>query len=127
MAADKLAQDQLVQKAQADVIAAQTAQRAAEARVDQETQKREQVDAVSRDSLVGGLHNLEAAVRTRLLSAAVDHPAQIQGAEPGAARDPRLSDLLARFDASFDRLISACQREYELRAGILSLEPQVNP
>lgn len=125
MAAEKLAQDQVVQQAQADVITAQAARRAAEDRADQETQKREQADTSSRDTVVGSVRSLETAVRARLLPAAVGSPGSVQGAQSGAAGDPRLPELTARLNASFDRLIGACYHEYEDRAAILSLEPKV--
>lgn len=126
-AAEKAAQADLLAEAQRNVIAAQTAQRAAETKVETEHELRTQADTVSRAAVLSSVRGLETAVHQRILSAAMANPSAVQTGQPSAAGDDRLARLIEGFDGSLERFITACQSVDNDRTAILSLEPQVTP
>lgn len=127
MDANRAAQQQALLDAQQKVIAAQAAQKQAEDTANAQTLARQQADSVSRTAVLDSVHNLETAVHSRLLPAAVVNPGAVQAAQPGALDPQRLAGLVERFNGSLERFIGACQRADEDRNAILSLEPKVIP
>lgn len=124
---DKLAQDQALEQAQRNVIAAQAAQHAAESKAESEHEILVKADTTSRDAALGSVRSLEAALHLIRLPTAVGNPGAVPGASPVAGGDPRIAGLVDRLNASIERAIGACQHDAGNLAYILSIEPPVIP
>lgn len=127
IAANTAAQTQALLQAQQRVIDAQNAQKAAETAAENAHALMVQADTASRTATLGSVRNLEAALHSRLLPAAVVDPRAVQGAQPGPLDAQKLAGLVERFNASLDGFIQACQHIDDDRTSILSLEPKVTP
>lgn len=125
--ADKLAQDQALQDAQQQVIAAQAERAAATQQVERAHELLVQADSASRAAVVGSVRNLETALHLGSLSAAVGNTGQSGGTTSGAGSTAGSAEGIDRLNASVERAIAACQHDSTELAGILALAPKVNP
>lgn len=125
--ADKLAQDQALEQAQRNVIAAQAAQHAAESKAESEHEILVKADATSRDAVLGSVRGLESALHLIRLPTAMGDPAAVQGSTAGAGSDPELERTVASVNDAVAAAVAACQHDSGNYAFILSIEPQVTP
>lgn len=124
IARDRDAQDQALQTAQRNVIAAQQAQAAAEQRAEQDHETLVQADTASRAAILGSVRSLETALHLSSLSTPVDHSGQSGGAAPGSASSDGLGDLVEQLNERIAQATAACQHDSAELAGILELAPR---
>ncbi len=123
IAANKAAQDEALQEAQRDVIAAQAAQAQALQRAEKDHEALVESDTTARNAVLGSVRNLETALRLGPVSGSVDHPGQSVGTAASPPGADELGNLVASLNERIAEATAACQHDSSELAGILEIAP----
>lgn len=124
---DKIAQQKVVAKAQADLIEANAARSRLESQVQVDHEQLAKNSAAAVAAVSDSVRSLGAAIQAGALSGSMDHSGKFAGPATGPGSVGDLQASIARFTASIDGLTKACTHDSDNYASILELAPKPAP